>query len=71
VHSPSAAGFCLQEVGCFAYQIVFGQGDSQILPVNLSAKSTLEMQDVLPIDQHENGLEQVIPVGASSCDVQE
>ena len=43
---------------------------AQVLASDLTVATQFKMQRVAPVDQHEDGLEQVIAVGPAACDVQ-
>ena len=70
VGTRGAAGVLLQQSRSACDQVVGGQGDVEVLARNLTVGTFFKVQGVTPVDQHENGLQQMIAIVAATRDVQ-
>lgn len=68
--SPAACGF-LERVGGTQHEIKGRQWRIDVFPAELPVGADLKVQRVAPINQHEDRLQQVVPIVSAACDVQE
>ena len=52
-------------------QIVVWKRRAEVFPADLAVRPKFKMKRVAPVNQHENGLDQVVAIAASACDMQE
>jgi hypothetical protein len=70
-HALRAAGGLLQGAGRACDQIIGRQGNAvEVFTADLAADRTLEMQHIMPVDEHEDGFQQVIAVRPAAGDMQ-
>jgi hypothetical protein len=70
VGAQSGAADFLKKPGRAQNQVIFGQGQGEVFSAEFAVGSKVKMQGVVPIDQHEHRLKQVVAVWPASHDVQ-
>ncbi len=71
VHALLRARGLAQGLGRADAQVDLGQCGADVLAADNAIGTLVKVQHVAPVDQHKGRLQQVVPVGAAPCDVQE